>query len=116
MSRIVHRAKARAILAIAALVAAAFAPPLFAGQKLGEVQGTRTADDIYAKTCGYCHGRNVGPIILGRAIPADTVKYIVRHGQNGMPAFRPTEISPTELTALATWVEKSAARKQEHGY
>ncbi len=116
MSSSVYRANARTIMAIAALCAAAFAPPSHAGQKLGEVQGARSADDIYAKTCGYCHGRNVGPIILGRAIPADTVKYIVRHGQNGMPAFRPTEISPTELTALATWVEKSAARKQEHGY
>jgi mono/diheme cytochrome c family protein len=110
------RAQMRRGIAIAVLFGAALSGPLLAGQKLGEVQAPRSADDIYAKTCGYCHGRNVGPIILGRAIPADTVKYIVRHGQNGMPAFRPTEISPTELDALATWVEKSAARKQEHGY
>ncbi|OYZ97560.1 MAG: cytochrome C oxidase Cbb3 [Novosphingobium sp. 17-62-8] len=104
------------MLAVVALAATALAAPLLAGQKLGEVQGTRTPDEIYAKTCGYCHGRNVGPIILGRALPADTVKHIVRHGQNGMPAFRPTEVTPAELDALAMWVEKSAARKQEHGY
>lgn len=100
------------ILAVAAMACAA---PLLAGQKLGETQGLRAPEEVYAKTCGYCHGRNVGPIILGRAIPADTVKYIVRHGQNGMPAFRPTEVKPSELDALAAWIEKSEARKEEHG-
>lgn len=108
MTRIAMSIMAASILAGAA--------PLMAGQKLGEVQGSRTPDEIYAKTCGYCHGRNVGPIILGRALPAESVKYIVRHGQNGMPAFRPTEVKPSELEALALWIEESAARKQEHGY
>ncbi len=100
------------VLAIGAMASAA---PLLAGQKLGEVQPLRTPEQVYAKTCGYCHGRNVGPIILGRALPADTVKYIVRHGQNGMPAFRPTEVKPSELDALATWIEKSPSRTGEHG-
>ncbi len=105
----------RIALSIVAASVLAIAAPLVAGQKLGEVQGTRPPEEVYAKTCGYCHGRNVGPIILGRALPAESVQYIVRHGRNGMPAFRPTEIKPSELAALATWVEKSAARKQEHG-
>lgn len=99
-------------LAVAAMACAA---PLLASQKLGEAQELRAPETVYAKTCGYCHGRNVGPIILGRAIPADTVKYIVRHGQNGMPAFRPTEVKPSELDALALWIEKSTARSGEHG-
>lgn len=100
------------ILAVGMMACAA---PLLAGQKLGEAQGLRTPEQIYAKTCGYCHGRNVGPIILGRAIPADTVKYIVRHGQNGMPAFRPSEISDAELAALADWISRADARTGEHG-
>lgn len=95
--------------------AMACAAPLLAAQKLGEVQPLRPPEVVYAKTCGYCHGRNVGPIILGRALPADAIKYIVRHGQNGMPAFRPTEVKPSELDALATWIEKSTARSGEHG-
>lgn len=107
--------KDRTALVVAGSLLVALTAPALAGQKLGETQPVRTPDVIYAKTCGYCHGRNVGPIILGRAIPADTVKYIVRHGQNGMPAFRPTEVTPAELDALAAWVEKSTARKQEHG-
>ncbi|ABD27396.1 cytochrome c, class I [Novosphingobium aromaticivorans DSM 12444] len=100
---------------IAGMAAMACAAPLLAGQKLGEVQPLRTPETVYAKTCGYCHGRNVGPIILGRALPAESIKYIVRHGQNGMPAFRPTEVKPEELDALAAWIEKSEARKGEHG-
>ena len=103
-------------IALAVLAAPGLAVPALAGQKPGEVQAELAPDEIYAKTCGYCHGRNVGPIILGRKLPAETVKYIVRHGQNGMPAFRPTEVTPAELDALAKWVEKSKARKDEHGY
>lgn len=99
-------------LAIGAMACAA---PLLAAQKLGESQGLRPPEQIYAKTCGYCHGRNVGPIILGRALPAESIKYIVRHGQNGMPAFRQTEVKPSELDALAIWIEKSTARSGEHG-
>lgn len=107
--------KDRTALLAAGILLVALAAPAIAGQKLGETQPIREPETIYAKTCGYCHGRNVGPIILGRALPAESVKYIVRHGQNGMPAFRPTEVKPEELDALAAWIEKSESRKGEHG-
>ncbi|MBB3374014.1 MULTISPECIES: cytochrome c [unclassified Novosphingobium] len=84
-------------------------------QALGKVLPQRSPEQVYAKVCGYCHGRNVGPIILGRGLPAEAVRYIVRHGQNAMPAFRPTEITPAELDALSQWVSQSPARKEEHG-
>lgn len=84
-------------------------------QKLGEVQPERTPEQVYAKVCGYCHGRNVGPIILGRQLPDDSIKSIARHGQNGMPAFRPTEITDAELDALAKWISTSEAATGEHG-
>jgi len=86
-----------------------------AASRLGERQGERPPEVVYAKTCGYCHGRNVGPVIRGRAIDAEAVAYIVRNGQNGMPAFRPTEISPAELAALARWVAASKADPKELG-
>jgi len=89
--------------------------PAHAQQKRAEAPAPRAPEQIYAKVCGYCHGRNVGPIILGRQLPAEAIRYIVRHGQNGMPAFRPTEISPSELDALSQWVSASPARKEEHG-
>jgi len=89
--------------------------PVVAQQKLGAVQGVRSPEQVYAKVCGYCHGRNVGPVILGRHLPAEAITYIARHGQNGMPAFRPTEITPAELDALAHWISTAPARKEEHG-
>lgn len=75
----------------------------------------RAPATIYASTCGYCHGANVGPIILGRHLAADAIKALVRRGPNAMPAFRPTEISAAELDALAQWVEASEAAPTEHG-
>lgn len=88
---------------------------LATGQKLGEVQPERSPELLYAKTCGYCHGRNVGPVIRGRALPEDMIKMVARHGQNGMPAFRPTEITNSELNALAKWISVSKADPKELG-
>jgi mono/diheme cytochrome c family protein len=86
-----------------------------ATQKLGEVQPHRSPEQVYSAVCGYCHGQNVGPVIRGRGLPAESVELMVRHGLNAMPAFRPTEISPAELKALAVWVEKSAPDPKEKG-
>lgn len=75
----------------------------------------RAPEQIYAETCGYCHGRNVGPVIRGRALPAAVVRSFVRMGPNAMPAFRPTEITDEELEALALWIQQSDADPEEHG-
>jgi mono/diheme cytochrome c family protein len=87
----------------------------FASQKLGEYQPERTPDVTYTKVCGYCHGKNVGPIILGRKLDTDMIKAVARHGRNGMPAFRPTEVTNAELDALAIWISKSPVPTEEHG-
>jgi mono/diheme cytochrome c family protein len=100
---------------LGSLAALGLATAAFAAEKLGEAQGERTPDVVYAKTCGYCHGRNVGPILLGRKLPVDYITMTARAGRNGMPAFRPTEITPTEMAALAKWISKSKTSKQEHG-
>lgn len=91
------------------------AAPVVAAQQLGEVAPQRAPEQVYGAVCGYCHGRNVGPVLLGRHLPAETIKYVARHGQNGMPAFRPTEVSPAELEQLAEWISKAAPRPQDHG-
>lgn len=91
------------------------AHPAQAQEKLGEVQAPRPPEQIYAKVCGYCHGRNVGPVLLGRHLSPPLIKFIARHGQNGMPAFRPSEITPAELDALTNWISAAPARKEEHG-
>jgi mono/diheme cytochrome c family protein len=88
---------------------------VYAGQKLGQPQGERAPEALYTKTCGYCHGRNVGPVIRGRKLPPAAISMIVRAGQNGMPSFRQTEITNTELAALSRWISKSVADPKELG-
>lgn len=88
---------------------------LAASQKLGEPLGQRSPEKVYASTCGYCHGTNIGPIILGRKLQPDYIQQMVREGRNAMPAFRPTEISPEELSALSRWIEQAPANPKEKG-
>ena len=97
------------------LAALGIASTAYAAQKLGEYQADRAPEVVYAKVCGYCHGRNVGPILLGRKLDTDMIKAVVRQGRNAMPAFRPTEVSNAELAALAVWISKSPAKTEEHG-
>jgi mono/diheme cytochrome c family protein len=105
----------RLILGVAAGVLLLAGGVALASQKLGQPQGERAPEEIYAKTCGYCHGRNVGPVIRGRGLPAAAIVRQVRQGQNGMPAFRPTEITTSELDALAKWISTSKADPAEKG-
>jgi mono/diheme cytochrome c family protein len=75
----------------------------------------RPPEKIYAVTCGYCHGVNVGPKIRGRKLDPEMTAYVVRNGKSAMPAFRPTEITDAELKALAKWLKASKADPKEHG-
>lgn len=106
-------------IAIALLLACGLAGSAGAALAAGRAAETplagRPPERVYAVTCGYCHGHNVGPIILGRRIPAATVQAMVRGGRGAMPAFRPTEITNAELAALSRWIEKSKANPKEHG-
>jgi len=88
---------------------------LAAGNQAKPAYTGRAPQDVYRVTCGYCHGHNVGPLILGRKLPAATIQAMVRAGRGAMPAFRPTEITNAELAALAQWIEKSKANAKEHG-
>ncbi len=88
---------------------------LLAGMATAVFAQPRPPEKIYATNCAYCHGHNVGPIIRGRKLPPELIDYMVRNGNGAMPAFRPTEITPTELAALAKWVSRSAGAPKEHG-
>lgn len=80
----------------------------------GAASTPRAPEVIYAKTCGYCHGQHVAPVIRGRKLPPQIIAQYVRSGPRAMPAFRPTEISDAELKALAQWVSISKADPKEH--
>ncbi len=75
----------------------------------------REPEYLYARTCGYCHGHNIAPIIRGRNLPPAVIESIVRSGMGAMPAFKPTEITNTELEALAEWLSQSEVDPEEHG-
>ena len=75
----------------------------------------RAPEYLYARTCGYCHGHNVGPLIRGRNLSPAIIEYFVRNGNGAMPAFKPTEITNAELAALAQWLSTSEADPREHG-
>lgn len=72
-------------------------------------QGVRSGKTVYEQTCGYCHGHGIAPIILGRQLPEELTKVLVRQGLNTMPAFRETDISDTELNNVAAWIKESPA-------
>jgi cytochrome c5 len=67
----------------------------------------KSSEQIYRAFCIYCHQTNIGPAILGRHYSPVVLTILVRNGINTMPTFRKSEISDTELSALAKWVEQS---------
>jgi mono/diheme cytochrome c family protein len=75
----------------------------------------RAPDAIYRATCAYCHGYvvapgvTVAPELLGRQLAPAVVGSFVRTGPGRMPAFRPSEVSDSELDRLARWIQASAA-------
>lgn len=92
----------------ALLLATCLVPPLAMAQPDGSAV---EASELYTTVCARCHETRVGPTLLGRALPAAVVQTIVRSGLNGMPAFRPSEISHRELEALARYIEAKGATK-----
>lgn len=72
-------------------------------------QTEQDGERIYRKVCSLCHETRIGPGLLGRHLPQTAIQHIVRHGINGMPAFRSSEISDEEVAALGRFIERSAA-------
>lgn len=79
---------------------------------------------VYEKWCAPCHDPGINhpgthalmakyqgtkpAVLLERTdLPATVVKYFVRHGISVMPQFRKTEISDSELDALATYLSRN---------
>ena len=79
---------------------------------------------VYTKWCAPCHdpgiihpgtnaltvkyqGVRPGVLLDWKDLPPDTVRYVVRHGISVMPQFRKTEISDTELDALAKFLSRN---------
>ena len=103
---------------------------------LGAAPGPAPADTIapgyapgravYEKWCAACHdpgiihpgthalmtkypggSRASGLITAWTDLPATYVRFMVRHGMSVMPPFRKTEISDSELAALAAYLSRN---------
>jgi mono/diheme cytochrome c family protein len=77
---------------------------------------------VFGKWCGDCHGRADGPGTralerrYGNSEPGsleqridltpEFVEYVARHGLGFMPPFRKTEISDSELKAVADYLSQ----------
>jgi len=74
---------------------------LFSGLCLAQA---RSGEQVWMDTCGYCHGRGIGPELRGRALPFETIRVWTRYGLRQMPAFSETAISDMELAELGEWM------------
>lgn len=62
--------------------------------------------NLYDKVCGLCHAPEVGvgTVIVGRDLPEDYIRSIVRNGFNGMPAFPASFIDDESLAQVSEYL------------
>tara|TARA_R110000772_G_scaffold38354_20_gene90561 strand:+ start:455 stop:697 length:243 start_codon:yes stop_codon:yes gene_type:complete len=63
---------------------------------------------IFDKVCQYCHTQNVGPVLTGRNLPPVFFTVIARSGLRAMPAFRPSELSDSDLEKIGIYLSESS--------
>src|SRR5277367_7051333 len=114
--------RCRLVAAVGTLAAAACAPALAQDQT-----DYSAGNAVYAKWCAPCHAPGVthpgthalmvkyqgvksGVLLDWKDLPADTVKFVVRHGITVMPPFRKTEITDQELDALARYLSRNTPK------
>ncbi|MBZ9780058.1 cytochrome c [Pseudomonas sp. REP124] len=83
---------------------------LLAGTAVADGDGVwKGGENVYAKVCGHCHEKQVGPQITGRQLPAPYITAIVRNGFRAMPAFPASFIDDDSLQQVAEYISKTPA-------
>ena len=62
-----------------------------------------------------CHGQVPGALELRSDLDARVLRHFLRNGSGTMPMFRKTEISDSQIEAVATYLSWSAARTAAKG-
>jgi mono/diheme cytochrome c family protein len=93
----------------AALAAALNGAPVHAQATDAGRPPVRNGEQLYRQVCALCHETRIGPPLLGLELAPATIESLVRQGGAGMPAFRESEISPTELASLSAFLSASPA-------
>lgn len=111
------------LLASSAIVPLAHAQESSAMMVASLAQGNKEhGKAIFDHYCAPCHAPGLenpgtmnlslrinpeeGPLEHRKSLPADYIKYIVRHGLRLMPPFRPTEVSDADLEDLTAYLAK----------
>ena len=121
--------------ALALMAGAALVPGSLAAQKSRKppaqaaAQMEQAGRDVFARNCAPCHGRGPGDdgskslpgtatldarykgeipgaLELRSDLTTETLTYFVRHGSGPMPMFRKTEVSDSELEAIAAYLSR----------
>ena len=122
---------ATALVAMALMIAVAGAPqPAMAGEPVRAEDDLTRGEAVFEGWCAPCHGasrhapgtlaltfkysESLPPLLAARKdLDRDMIVFFVRNGVSVMPSFRRTEISDTDLDALARYIAASAARQGE---
>ena len=88
----------------------------FAGENI-------SGKEVFDKHCIYCHaageeytgtrqlaatrGKDKAVLEERNDLPADYIKYIVRHGLKAMPPFLPTAVTDAELKAVTDYLTRN---------
>lgn len=99
---------------LVAAISLSLSPLITAAKAQDQAQDASRWDsgqDLYDKVCGHCHkpAVGVGTLLTGRDLPAEYIKFIVRNGFNGMPAFPASFIDDESLAKLAEYLASQPA-------
>ncbi|WP_432696677.1 c-type cytochrome [Marinobacterium sp. YM272] len=87
---------------------------LLTGSTLAQAESPwKDGEQVYAKVCGHCHEKGIGPVIKGRQLPPAYITAIVRHGFRAMPALRSSFIDDQALLSVAEFINQSPATGEE---
>jgi mono/diheme cytochrome c family protein len=91
-----------------------------------EAASIERGHEVYQLWCSACHGfgqhtpgtmalffkyegKIPAPLEMRRGLNAQTLDYFIRNGISMMPSFRPTEISDSDIQAMADYLAESSA-------
>lgn len=115
-----------ALASLAALAACGSGEGVGSGEE-GAIFENAKGQELYQYWCAPCHGSSrhaPGTMALQTkydgAVPAlleqrsdlgeEVLRQFIREGVSVMPAYRPTEISDADITAMAAYLQESAVR------
>lgn len=114
------------VLMLAALPAGSFSAEMFPQRGGSPASGADiiAGKALFDRWCAECHAPGIGhpgsqqlervrgaklALLESRNdLQAEYIRYVVRHGQNAMPAYRPSEITDAALSQISQYLGRNA--------